>query len=322
MNTKGIALRGRPHESLALVRGALAVAREHDLNDATARAYINLGYLLWISGASNAEVEQVTREGLAHSRRRGDREGELNFVAQLTGGLYDEGRWDEIQELAGELPEEALERVGNPVGFQLPAYLASIARQRGEAAEATALLASWARSEPFADFQAEGCRVWALAFTALAEERFEDVVALVRPGIESPANPAVLESHLDLAGAAVRDASGADTLTELLDLADAADVAKPPSSVAGIEYLRAKAAALRGEEPAFERAVALLRESDRRATLAIALVEQAEWLVSRGRPDEAAPLVAEARESFERLRARPWLERLDALAPQSAGVTA
>ncbi|HEU0246689.1 MAG TPA: AAA family ATPase [Gaiellaceae bacterium] len=322
LNTKGIILKGRPHESIALMRGALAVAREHDLNDAIARAYINLGYLLWISGASNAEVEQVSREGLAHSRRRGDREGELNFVAQLAGGLYDEGRWDEIQELAAELPEEALERVGNAVGFQLPAYLAEIARQRGEATEATALLAAWATSEPFADFQAEGCRVWSLAFTALVEERFEDVLALVRPGIEAPANTAVLESQLDLAGGAVRDAAGADMLTELLDLADAADVPKPPSCVAGIAYLRAKAAALRGEEPEFGRAVALLRESDRRVTLAMALVEQGEWLVSRGRQDEAEPLLAEAREIFERLQARPWLERLDAVAAPSAGVTA
>jgi class 3 adenylate cyclase/tetratricopeptide (TPR) repeat protein len=322
LNTKGIVLRGRPQESIALMRGALAVAREHDLNDAIARAYINLGFLLWISGASNDEIEQVTREGLAHSRRRGDREGELNFVAQLTGGLYDEGRWDEIQELAAELPEEALERVGSPVGFQLPAYLAEIARQRGDAADAKALMASWATSEPFANHQAEACRVWALAFTALVEERFEDVLVLVRPGIEAPANPAVLESHLDLAGEAVRDAAGADTLAELLDLADAADVAKPPTSLAGIEYLRAKAAALRGEEPEFERAVALLRESDRRVTLAMALVEQAEWLVSRGRQNEAAPLLAEARESFERLRARTWLERVDAVAAPSAEVTA
>jgi class 3 adenylate cyclase/tetratricopeptide (TPR) repeat protein len=322
MNTKGILLRGRPHESIALMRGALAVAREHDLNDAIARAYINLGYLLWISGASSAEIEQVTREGLAHSRRRGDREGELNFVAQLAGGLYGEGRWDEIHELAAELPEEALERVGNPVGFQLPAYLAEIARHRGDEAEAKALLANWAASEPFANFQAEACRVWALAFTALVEERFEDVFALVRPGIDAPANPAVLESYLDLAGEATRDAAGADTLTELLDLADAADVAKPPTSVAGIEYLRAKAAALRGDEPEFERAVALLRESDRRVTLAMALAEQAEWLVSRGRPNEAVPLLAEAREFFEHLRARTWLERVDAVAARSAEVTA
>jgi tetratricopeptide (TPR) repeat protein len=321
MNTKGIIFKGRPQESIALMRGALAVAREHDLNDAIARAYINLGYLLWISGASNDEVERVSREGLAHSRRRGDREGELNFVAQLTGGLYDEGRWDEIRELAAELPEEALERVGNAVGFQLPAYLAEIARQRGETAEATALLAGWATSEPFADRQAEGCRVWSLAFTALVQERFEDVFALVRPGIEAPANTAVLESQLDLAGAAVRDDAGADMLKELLDLADAADVPKPPSSVAGIAYLRAKAAALRGEEPEFGRAVALLRESDRRVTLAMALVEQAEWLVSRGRPDEAGPLLVEAREFFERLRAQPWLDRCEAVGVR-AGVPA
>ncbi len=40
----------------------------------------------------------------------------------------------------------------------------------------------------------------------------------------------------------------------------------------------------------------------------MALVEQAELGV-----DDPAPLLAEAREIFERLGATPWLERVDAL---------
>jgi hypothetical protein len=38
-------------------------------------------------------------------------------------------------------------------------------------------------------------------------------------------------------------------------------------------------------------------------------------LHAQGRPDEAEPLLAEARETFERLEARPWLERAAQLAP-------
>ena len=41
--------------------------------------------------------------------------------------------------------------------------------------------------------------------------------------------------------------------------------------------------------------------------------EHAEWLVSEGRAEEAAALLAEARPVFERLKAQPWLERCDAL---------
>ena len=38
-------------------------------------------------------------------------------------------------------------------------------------------------------------------------------------------------------------------------------------------------------------------------------LEHGEWLGEQGRADEAEPLLAEAREIFERLGATPWLER-------------
>ena len=47
--------------------------------------------------------------------------------------------------------------------------------------------------------------------------------------------------------------------------------------------------------------------------LAVVQLEHAELLVASGRAEECEPLLSEAREIFERLRATPWLERLDAL---------
>ena len=47
--------------------------------------------------------------------------------------------------------------------------------------------------------------------------------------------------------------------------------------------------------------------------LAVVQLEHAELLVGSDRADECEPLLAEARETFERLRAIPWLERVDAL---------
>jgi hypothetical protein len=41
------------------------------------------------------------------------------------------------------------------------------------------------------------------------------------------------------------------------------------------------------------------------------LVEQGEWLLGQDRADDATGLLTEAREIFERLEARPWLERLE-----------
>jgi hypothetical protein len=43
--------------------------------------------------------------------------------------------------------------------------------------------------------------------------------------------------------------------------------------------------------------------------LAVVQLEHGEWLMARGRPDDAQPLLAEARETFERLEATPWVER-------------
>ena len=53
--------------------------------------------------------------------------------------------------------------------------------------------------------------------------------------------------------------------------------------------------------------------------LAVTLLEYGEWLAGDRRRDEAEPLLAEAREIFERLRAAPWLERVDAASSRSRG---
>ena len=52
--------------------------------------------------------------------------------------------------------------------------------------------------------------------------------------------------------------------------------------------------------------------------LAVTELEHAEWLVSEGRTDEAEPLLAEARATFEQLEAAPWLERTAAVRPAVA----
>ena len=47
--------------------------------------------------------------------------------------------------------------------------------------------------------------------------------------------------------------------------------------------------------------------------LAVALLEYGEWFAARDRTVEADPLLSEARGIFERLRARPWLDRVAAV---------
>jgi hypothetical protein len=73
-------------------------------------------------------------------------------------------------------------------------------------------------------------------------------------------------------------------------------------------------AALRGEdaavEPGFAAALQGFRQVGMPFEIAVTLLELAEWLAAQSRHGEAEPALTEAREILERLKARPWLERL------------
>ena len=58
-----------------------------------------------------------------------------------------------------------------------------------------------------------------------------------------------------------------------------------------------------------------------RFVLAVALLEFGEWLTGEERSDEAEPLLSEARAIFERLGARPWLERTATISGRALAAT-
>jgi tetratricopeptide (TPR) repeat protein len=78
---------------------------------------------------------------------------------------------------------------------------------------------------------------------------------------------------------------------------------------------RARVAAHDGElrkaERGFAAATATFREYGMPFWLAVTLTEHGEWLIAQDRAADAEPLLAEARETFERLGAKPWLARLE-----------
>src|SRR5439155_8093892 len=87
---------------------------------------------------------------------------------------------------------------------------------------------------------------------------------------------------------------------------------RTPRILAQEARFRGRLLALRGDPNGaaelLSRAIDGFRAMQTPYPLAIALVEQAELGV-----DDPAPVLAEAREIFERLGAKPWLERIDAL---------
>ncbi len=94
--------------------------------------------------------------------------------------------------------------------------------------------------------------------------------------------------------------------------------ALPPGS--SPQFLQAQSARFRARlatnrsdaaeaERRFKGAAGLFREMAVPFYMAVTQVEHGEWLVGQGRAEEAETLLVEAREIFERLEARPWLER-------------
>jgi ATP/maltotriose-dependent transcriptional regulator MalT len=96
-----------------------------------------------------------------------------------------------------------------------------------------------------------------------------------------------------------------------------ADLSLSPPTAAQESRLRAQIVAARGEaeraEQSFKVAAATFHEYGAPFYAACTELEYAEWLDSQGRAHDAATLLPGARETFERLRATPWLERAGTL---------
>ena len=99
---------------------------------------------------------------------------------------------------------------------------------------------------------------------------------------------------------------------------------RPPSLRAQAARFQALLRAARGEhataEQGFKTAEAIFREHGLVFPLAVTQLEHGEWLVAQSRPEDAEALLREARETFERLEAAPYLARADAVGTGVAAV--
>jgi class 3 adenylate cyclase/tetratricopeptide (TPR) repeat protein len=320
LNTKAILLAQlhRRREGNILLQGALAIALEHGFNAAALRAYNNLGAGLWVGGQFRAMLENHER-GLALARRIGDRQWESNFSCGIPGVLMMLGQWDETLERAAEAERGAVtEFVRGLLMFIAPVYLA-----RGELDRAREILvkdAGIAHSES-ADFASGYALTQALV--AAAENQHHDALASVERALENRDRWAGGEAAyrfqaLEAVGASVNE----EKLRELLAIVDelyAAEMA---------DFLRAQRARFRARLPECDAdaelatAERLFAGSEMPFYVAVTQLEHAEWLLAHDRAAEAEPLRAEARETFEALRAAPWLARADALVSPAQRVAA
>jgi tetratricopeptide (TPR) repeat protein len=221
------------------------------------------------------------------------------------------GLWDEA--LACTAEAEALAENEFVRGLML--QVGSIYLHRGDLDSLRRLLAesdSVSRSE-----NASWAALYALTEAALnrAEGRRDEAIASVERALAARGHAAGSQAvirfdSLDLIG----DLAGDEKLRELLGIVDELNPGGQGT------FLRAQKTRFRSRLPENDSdtelvaAVRLFEEAEMPFYVAVTRLERAENLLAEDRGGEARALLDQARETFEELRARPWLERMDRLA--------
>ncbi len=315
--TKGMiaSFRSRLTEAFGLTKQGLELALEHELT-AALRAYNNMGDIL--NRRDRCEEAAVELEqGLALARRIGHSTWERVILGELGWSLALTGRWQEAHGCLDQVPETQLvEGYGG-----LLAALAEPLVAQGKLGEAQRLLSLHARHEASPDIQARALygAANAVVLHAGGTERAalsaaeEALGSIDEQGPTAQAVKVAFPQALD-AALALGERERAERLLEQFESLPQGRFA--PSLRAHAGRFRARLAAADGDAPEAERrfaaAAAIFREFGMPFWLAVTLLEHAEWLGDQGRAGEGEPLLVEARGAFERLDAKPWLERVAA----------
>jgi class 3 adenylate cyclase/tetratricopeptide (TPR) repeat protein len=322
LSSKAVAIgrEGRLDEAVTVLRRALEIAIDGDFTSAIFRAWNNLAVYFEYQDRHEDDVE-LTESMLELARRRGDRGSELTALLGLITPLVALGRWDEAvrREEEGQAAEEldSMQWVATRVVELVPIRI-----RRGDVEGARRFfdLASARADMHNHDIRV---RVGATEIELLnAEGRHGEALAQAEHLLESI-------SKLGLPDLGIKRSivQGVEAAFELGEL-DAADAmlamvrqARPglvtPELRGQLARLDARLSALRGKHDAvaagFETAIAVFRDLGSPFEQGVTLCELAEWLEEQGHPDDAATFALESNVLFERLGARPWLARVQAL---------
>jgi class 3 adenylate cyclase/tetratricopeptide (TPR) repeat protein len=321
-NTRGMILGSRrPEEARGLFQLAFDTAIANELYT---QASSLCGQLSDLAFRRDRYLDSIAYldEMVALARRSGTRSSEWFALSEMTHALTMLGRWDEALARLEEIPDEQL---GTGVSLLSPLTGAlDIHLYRGDLDAARGLLARYAAFEAAEEVQSYGCYQTACAAVRLAEGdtrgalNAAEIAFCTRTslGINAQNTKHGFMRALE-AALALRDRAKAEELLGIVE--------EQPAGL-GAPWLNATAqrfrARLAGDDPGADRyftaAASQLRALELPFYLAVVQLEHGEWLTARGRPDDAQPLLAEARDTFERLRAQPWLDRVGAVRPGAA----
>jgi tetratricopeptide (TPR) repeat protein len=322
MTTKGMLLtsRGRKQEGLAAMQFGLDVALENDKPSAGLRASYNLADTLAQADRYDDAV-QLVRDGLAQARRIGNRYWEWSFLNQLYPH-YASGEWSEALEMIDQLPEEEWREARQAIGG-LASVGVLLNVQRGNLEEALRVVTLFEELATSADVQEQAVHAGGKTRVLLAQGEPAQALALARDVLRVRESLGFTQEYLkelDIVAAEAALALGDfETLSDLIAMIDALPLGRSSHFLrAHSARLRARLADRAGDAERAHRlflgAIGLYREIGTPFHRAVVQLEHSEWLLGQGREEEAEATLSEARETFEQLDARPWLERADRLA--------
>jgi predicted ATPase/class 3 adenylate cyclase len=329
LNTRATIVRraGHSEEALALLEHSLRLALDNDLPSAAFRAYNNLADAY--SGRDRyRDALPLLRDLLALARKVGDRVYERSTIAELTHVLMRLGEWDEATQLASSIADTGLPEWGGESVSLLT--FAETYVHRGQLEEFQKLMSIFERMAVSDDMQERGVYLAARACLHRARGNFDDSAADADEAISSGVMVAGAQQQ-SVKTAFVEAVESAfslgdlDKVQELIAWVDGLNPGERPP------YLGAEAARFRarlggtGDPAAVESAFREAEESFSKIGLAFSFavteLEHAEWLIASGGDAKAGPMLADATHTFERLQARPWLDRAMQSAPTAVVVS-
>jgi class 3 adenylate cyclase/tetratricopeptide (TPR) repeat protein len=324
LNTKAILLNahGRHYEADSLLRSALDIALENDKPSAALRAYYNLADNTSQSDRC-AEAAALVHDGLALARRVGNRYWERAFLG-LSYSLFALGDWDEVLARQTGLPEEDWSQARLAFATLLTAVV-PVRVNRGQLEEASRDVGRFAELESSADVQERAQHHCAKAKVLFAQGETLEALRLAEVALETRfsmgiAYEAVKEAFVVAVECALELGEFERAEKWLAVFEELPPGHSPQFLQAHASRFSARLAVRQGDseriDDLFKGATALFRELAVPFYMAVTQLEHGEWLVGEGRAAEAEPVLAEAREIFERLEAKPWLAR----AARAAGV--
>jgi tetratricopeptide (TPR) repeat protein len=313
-NTKAIVISvRRPEEARGLFQLAAEHALAHDVHHTATSAIGNLSDLGFQRDRYAESLGHLERM-LGLTRRIGHRANELFALSEITYPLTMLGRWDEALARLAEIPDEYI-GVDSSLVSPLMAVL-EIHLRRGELDQARGLLARYEELSRVGDVQTRGGYHNGEASVLLAEGNHAAALVAAEQAMETRAALGLAAQSAKLgilhaleAAFALGDRAKVEELLAIVD--EQPPGLRPPLLDAAAHWFRAR---LAREDPGADRqfteAAGMLRGLELPFHLAVVQLEHGEWLIDRGRNGDAETLLAEAEETFARLGATPWLERV------------